>query len=884
MSQWRCAIWAFLSVFVQCEGTYRTPKWNLHLRDSLFTGPRCDISLTDPVEFATAPPVLSDVFTTGSTLSSERTSQNTIALNISSAHTSTSISSSASYTGGTSWASNSATTVLPSLNTSVHNAAASIFDADNSSVTYSPPTQLTATERVVEASLQLNTQTFITNDDSIRMPFGSALRNATIAQSILMNSSSAATNTTSSLTANCPTSYPSNYPVSYSTPELCYSMYFARDDPSFFFDYADRCLGGWCNTQKWETPASGSVSTTTRTYFSGIEGTGSWEGVITAFSFWTLTYTISLEPSRLATTLSPCCGRCYFTAETIGLFYWPPETAKAEPSVTGQPPGAVISITTLPPQLEGTYIDEEGFTFISPSIYLAFTTLYGSDMCGIVGKPLSRTTLAFDTNQISTYNAETINSVCSVIDPDGEYYYETDFQLPPPVPITIADIAQNCSTLPLYYYLSEHPYNQDIVSAGQDPCHPIIHIPEKIERLQPEWAGCIAGYRGGFFDPPRTLRQGTVLVPTTAQPGPGISAIAPQTSSGALSSPRPTDPVEAGKSISTPSPSRSRPIAVPEHENPPSIPQIPEIPGQPDPLSPIQDLTDPKSPIRETSSMRVAGSLSSITVIIIATEVVLAPGSLWVVGGITSTLPGGIITVAGGKTFPVYNGQIGGELSTLPNGQVTVVDGTPIVVSPPQISRGILEGIMTKDVNPTRQGIVATFGTRAVTANELTQFILDKQTLRINGPAVTIDGSTFIMTTNSLGFTEVLAGSTSVPSTLANVNVITIGDRVLSPNPQNDFIFGTKTLNMSASFMNLDGTMYERTVDERGRTIFIAIGTTSYDKQATATSADLVTSAPKSSDQPTIISTAKGPKNQGSRRCPRWDLLLLLLSFWGFCA
>jgi hypothetical protein len=75
--------------------------------------------------------------------------------------------------------------------------------------------------------------------------------------------------------------------------------------------------------------------------------------------------------------------------------------------------------------------------------------------------------LAFDTNQISTYNAETINSVCSVIDPDGEDYYVTDFQLPPPVPITIADIAQNCSTLPLYYYLSEHPYNQDIVSAGK---------------------------------------------------------------------------------------------------------------------------------------------------------------------------------------------------------------------------------------------------------------------------------------------------------------------------------------------------------------------------------------------------------------------------------
>lgn len=311
---------------------------------------------------------------------------------------------------------------------------------------------------------------------------------------------------------------------------------------------------------------------------------------------------------------------------------------------------------------------------------------------------------------------------------------------------------------------------------------------------------------------------------------------------------------------------------------------MPGIPGQPDPLSPIQDLTDPKSPDRETSSIRVAGSLSSITVIIIATELVLSSGSSWVVGGITSTLPGGIITVSGGTTLPVNNGQIGGELSTLPNGQVTVADGIPIFVAPPQISRGILEGIMTKDVNPPRQQIVATFGTRVVTANELTQFILDKQTLRMNGPAITIDGSTFIMTTNSFGFTEVLAVSTSVPSMLADMHLITIGNRVLSPNARNDFVFGTETLNISASSMNLDGTMYERTVDEWGRTIFIAIGTASYNEQATTTSANLATSATRSSGQPTIISTTERPKSQGARRCPRWDLLLSLLFFLVVCA
>jgi hypothetical protein len=39
---------------------------------------------------------------------------------------------------------------------------------------------------------------------------------------------------------------------------------------------------------------------------------------------------------------------------------------------------------------------------ISPSIYVAFESLYATDLCGDVGKAIPRTTIAFDETAVST--------------------------------------------------------------------------------------------------------------------------------------------------------------------------------------------------------------------------------------------------------------------------------------------------------------------------------------------------------------------------------------------------------------------------------------------------------------------------------------------------
>lgn len=63
------------------------------------------------------------------------------------------------------------------------------------------------------------------------------------------------------------------------------------------------------------------------------------------------------------------------SAATIQLFYWS-DQVKA-PAATA----AAISANG-----NGIYVDPDtGFTFISPSVYIAFTSLGATDFCGAVG-------------------------------------------------------------------------------------------------------------------------------------------------------------------------------------------------------------------------------------------------------------------------------------------------------------------------------------------------------------------------------------------------------------------------------------------------------------------------------------------------------------------
>jgi len=96
---------------------------------------------------------------------------------------------------------------------------------------------------------------------------------------------------------------------------------------------------------------------------------------------------------------NPCCGQCILSARTVQLYYWPNQ-ATATPTVTGLPADVSAIVTAIPKHGSGSYVDENGFTLyvykrmsksatndlsISPSLYIGFSSIYGTDQCGTVG-------------------------------------------------------------------------------------------------------------------------------------------------------------------------------------------------------------------------------------------------------------------------------------------------------------------------------------------------------------------------------------------------------------------------------------------------------------------------------------------------------------------
>ena len=80
-------------------------------------------------------------------------------------------------------------------------------------------------------------------------------------------------------------------------------------------------------------------------------------------------------------------------------------------------------------------------------------------------KVLADITMAFDPSDISTVLPETEHTTCTLT-VHGELSYDISSQFPQPVPLTIADVAQNCSTIPGNYYLKDHPFNMIMIAPG----------------------------------------------------------------------------------------------------------------------------------------------------------------------------------------------------------------------------------------------------------------------------------------------------------------------------------------------------------------------------------------------------------------------------------
>lgn len=184
------------------------------------------------------------------------------------------------------------------------------------------------------------------------------------------------------------------------------------------------------------------------------------------------------------------------TAGTIDFYFWPDQATPTAP-VSGQP---------------STSVNAEGFTFTSPSVYMAFSSLVASNRCGQVGAAWTNTTIAFDASEITTARpVTTLTQYESDYVSDGSTYRDMGSAVttqPPPRSLDYNDVGQNCSTISGYVYWPDNPINAANAMYHDDPCHPVILLPPRLISMQQPWVDASCGPAPGMsgaYDPPRVL-------------------------------------------------------------------------------------------------------------------------------------------------------------------------------------------------------------------------------------------------------------------------------------------------------------------------------------------------------------------------------------------
>ena len=172
--------------------------------------------------------------------------------------------------------------------------------------------------------------------------------------------------------------------------------------------------------------------------------------------------------------------------------------------------------TPAPSGQESVIVDTRGFTFVSPSPYIVFPSIYAFNLCSDRfgrQKGLTFTTMAFGQHELSTYD-----------EPGGETR-SFDFQ----------DLTTCSSFYP----------------GGPLDCYPQIALPTRLRDIDPLWSTCELDYFGGY-DPPYVLSRVATMAPVrtpspmpiiTPQPGPQpVTQPAPGMSAPSVPGPTPVKP------------------------------------------------------------------------------------------------------------------------------------------------------------------------------------------------------------------------------------------------------------------------------------------------------------------------------------------------------
>ncbi|KAL8741033.1 MAG: hypothetical protein Q9190_006321 [Brigantiaea leucoxantha] len=273
-----------------------------------------------------------------------------------------------------------------------------------------------------------------------------------------------------------------------------------------------------------------------------------------------------------------CCMDCYVYFPEVEVYYWPVPVSE-EQCANGSHP--ITEQATLLPDAKTaearfstlrsnhsitgpvTVVNSNGFTFTSPSIYVAFGDVSAGDACGAVGQKHTSVTLAFAPGEL-----QTVTSL-------GKDHYDTTLG-------TRAFDPKNVLCPP--DFTPETLFVEQDSLAGIFTYRPRIQIPPKLQSLDPAWGSCdVSPYEG--IDPPRELVPASgfgddPVVTTTAAP---VQQATPAMAGPTL--PKNTGSSSNDNPVSGPAPD---PTSDPKEENP-DRPQDPPKQDPPKQGPPKQD-------------------------------------------------------------------------------------------------------------------------------------------------------------------------------------------------------------------------------------------------------------------------------------------------------
>ncbi|KAN0108786.1 hypothetical protein V8E51_008528 [Hyaloscypha variabilis] len=346
------------------------------------------------------------------------------------------------------------------------------------------------------------------------------------------------------------------------------------------------------------------------------------------------------------TASPPCCSACTLSFGDVQVYDWP---------------------ATLRPPPFSTLVNAQNSTFVYPSLYVAFRTLAGTDLCGYVGAPItSVTTLAFDRSDLSTMNSYwftqeeystwwakgpdfSFTALQSVIGTDCSNITTTlwgqselltfDITSMEPVTATSFETMINGTRTTVDKTIIWAP-----VSVTYNPCYPYLSIPSKIFTMSPQWSNCVK-FMTGLKDP-------CIYMST----GPGFSAVTPPAYNG-LPKPTPHElpsparasaaPVFQQSTASKTAPPGQTPTALPAEEPTCSVqPPAPLIPGG----SSIVIDGSTKS-VDQATKGEILQQISAPTYIIDGQTLVAGGTAITSSGTVLSLEPDGESVVIGGSTM-----------------------------------------------------------------------------------------------------------------------------------------------------------------------------------------------------------------------------------------